>query len=413
VNPELDRQSAKAPSRRTLALWRFGDPFLLLLILVACRGKAQPKRDDAAVVARDAGTTDANTGPWPELANLPTTEAVRIVALPVKADVPRFTVGGPVLAGGVAIVSSSQFGFIAIDWRAGQIVWSRPAGSRVAPPVVVDGNAVLIGECMNPPDVKADETLLACLRVVTPQGADVAYVAVHGKTKEVEAFAGSAGEQHVDKNERGIVWRRGESAVAIDLMTGLATPAPAEEPPLVIRYKENTWRIRRTEEGAITAEGKPAWRTERSYGVLIGGVYIPGQSPLVRVASATRHAGKPEILLLDLDATGSLHGQVSMNPAPGIGVIAHAIDSVGDAALAIRLDTSLERDFIAGYAANGLLMWTYALPRMPRADPIGIAIAHDAVVVFHDGDTFTVLPELSAPPTAPGAVRAPSENATP
>ena len=102
-----------------------------------------------------------------------------------------------------------------------------------------------------------------------------------------------------------------------------------------------------------------------------------------------------------------------MSPAPGIGLIGHAIDSVGDVALAVRLDRSLERDYIAGYAANALLMWTYPLPRVPRADPVGIAIAPDAVVVFHDGDTFTVLPELSAPPTAPGAVRPPSENATP
>ncbi|HEY5923911.1 MAG TPA: hypothetical protein VIV11_19665, partial [Kofleriaceae bacterium] len=128
---------------------------------------------------------------------------------------------------------------------------------------------------------------------------------------------------------------------------------------------------------------------------------------------AIRHEGKPEILVFDIDATGSLHGQVSLSPAPGIGLIGHGIDSVGNVAMAVRLDTSLERDYIAGYAANALLVWTYALPRMPRADPVGIAVAHDAVVVFHDGDTFTVLPELSAPPTAPGAVRAPSENATP
>ena len=129
--------------------------------------------------------------------------------------------------------------------------------------------------------------------------------------------------------------------------------------------------------------------------------------------SAGRHRNRPELLLFDIDATGSLNSQVSTNPAPGIGLIGHAIDSVGDVALAVRLDTSLERDYIAGYAANGLLMWTHRLPHMPRADRVGIAIAHDAVVVFHDGDTFTVLPELSAPPTAPGAVRMPSENATP
>jgi hypothetical protein len=55
----------------------------------------------------------------------------------------------------------------------------------------------------------------------------------------------------------------------------------------------------------------------------------------------------------------------------------------------------------------------YPLPETPRADPVGVALADDAVVVFHDGDTVTILPELSSPPTAPGAARGPSENATP
>jgi hypothetical protein len=117
--------------------------------------------------------------------------------------------------------------------------------------------------------------------------------------------------------------------------------------------------------------------------------------------------------MFDVDATGSLHGQVSLSPAPGIGLVGHAIDSVGNVALAVRLDTSLERAYIAGYATNASMIWAYPLPKVKRADPIGIAVAPDAVVVFHDGDTLTVLPELSAPPTAPGAVRAPSENATP
>jgi hypothetical protein len=98
---------------------------------------------------------------------------------------------------------------------------------------------------------------------------------------------------------------------------------------------------------------------------------------------------------------------------PGIGIIGHAISKVGNTVMAVRLDTSLQRDYIAGFAANAALQWTYALPPTQRPDPVGIAITHDAVVVFHDGDTITVLPELSAPPTAPGAVREPSENATP
>ncbi|HEY5945239.1 MAG TPA: hypothetical protein VIV40_07105 [Kofleriaceae bacterium] len=386
----------------------------IVVVLVACSGKAKPpKRDDAGVRAADAGAGDAATSAWPELANLPTVEPVRVIALPARPDVPRFTVGGPVLAGDVAIVSSSQFGFIAVDFRRGQIAWSKPAGAHVAPPQLLDGNAVLLGDCLNEPHVADGETLLACMRVVTPTGADVAYLAVHGKTKAVADFAASAGEQHLDKTETGLVWRRGDHAVAIDPMTGVATPAPAIEPPLVVTYKDKTWRIRRGDDGVISAEGKPAWHSEPNHDTLLGAVNIPQQSPLVRVSRAVRHRERPELLLFDVDATGSLNWQVSTSPAPGIGLIGHAIDPVGDVALAVRLDTSLERDYIAAYAANARLLWTYQLPRMPRPDPVGIAIANDAVVVFHDGDTFTVLPELSAPPTAPAAVKAPSENATP
>jgi hypothetical protein len=389
---------------------------LALLLIAACGSKArQPQRDDAAAVAasRDAAVADASDAPWPELAGLPTVEPVRVIALPARPDVPRFTVGGPVLAGDLAIVSSSQFGFIAVDFRRGQIAWTKPAGSHVAPPQVVDGSVVLIGDCLNPPEIDERETLLGCMRVVTPTGADQAYLAIHGKAKAVASFAASAGEQHVDPAEHGVVWRRGDEAVAIDLVSGVATPARATEPPLVVTYKGKTWRIHRDDEGHIIADGKPPWRTEGTYSALLGTVHIPEQAPMVRMSRATRHRGNPELLLFDVDATGSLNGQVSLDPAPGIGLVGHAISSVGDVALAIRLDTSLERDYIAGYAANGLLMWTYPLPRIPRADPVGIAIASDAVVVFHDGDTFTILPELSAPPTAPGAVRAPSENATP
>ncbi|HTL33482.1 MAG TPA: hypothetical protein VL326_10170 [Kofleriaceae bacterium] len=389
----------------------------LVAALVACKDNAAqkappaPPPDLAGSATGDAATAAA--GPWPELAKLPVIDAVRVITLPAKTSAPRFTVGGPVLAGGLAVVSSSQFGFIAVDYKTGQIVWTKPAGAHVAPPLAIDGNFVLIGDCVTAPDVSDADTLLGCARVVTAVGQDQAYVAIHAKQDAVAEFAGSDGLQAVFRDRDEAIWRRGAKAVSIDLLSGVAKPAPAEDPPLVVTYKDKTWQVRRTEEGLIKAEGKPPWTTESSYGALLGAVYIPDQSPLVRVSQPTRRYEHPELMMFDIDATGSLHGQVSLNPAPGIGLLGHAIDSVGNVALAVRLDTSLEREYIAGYAANASLIWVYPLPQVKRADPIGIAVAPDAVVVFHDGDTLTVLPELSAPPTAPGAVRAPSENTTP
>ena len=95
---------------------------------------------------------------------------------------------------------------------------------------------------------------------------------------------------------------------------------------------------------------------------------------MVRVSNVGRFAGDPELNLMDIDATGSMHGQVAF-PVPGIGLVGHAIDSIGDVAIAVQLDRSLDHDFIVGYAANALLMWVYPLPRVQRADPVGIAVA--------------------------------------
>jgi hypothetical protein len=225
----------------------------------------------------------------------------------------------------------------------------------------------------------------------------------------VDRFAAGSGAQAVWLQDAShVVWRRGDQAVMIDIGSGVAWPYPAADPPLVVRHKHKTWNVTRTTGGIIDAIGTPSWHTERSYTTLLGAVYLPEQSPMVRLSNRGHYGGAPELLLFDIDATGSLHGQVA-RPVPGTELAAHAIDAVGDVALAVHLDN--DRDFIAGYAANALLMWVYALP--PKHHALGVAIAPDVVVVFCDGDTVRILPELSAPPTAPGAARAPSENPTP
>jgi len=391
-------------------------PIVIVLVLAgACGGKRAPRHDDPppppgdAGPAGDAGVVDA-PGPWPALAAFPAVEPVRVIALPARPDVPRFDVGGPVIAGDVAIVSSSQFGFAAIDWRRGALAWTRPAGLHVAPPIAKAESAILIGDCINPPEV--NDTLLGCLRVVTAAGADESYAAIHGKL--VEAFVTAPGPQEVWLDgERAVRWRRGEHAVTVDLITGVAKPAAAEPPTVRVVYRTHTWDITRTDERIVAREhGKLAWQTRHPYSALLGAVYLAELAPMVRVASMGAFGGRAEMNLLDIDATGSLHGQAAF-PVPAIGMLGHAINAVGDTAIAVRMDTSLRHDFIVGYAANALLVYVYPLPEVPRADPVGVAVAPDAVLVFHDGDTFTVLPELSSPPTAPGTPKPPSQNPTP
>jgi hypothetical protein len=389
----------------------------VVVALAACRSTPRdepappPAQVDeaAAPAASDAGASDA-AGPWPELAEYPAAAAIRVIALPARPDIPRFDVGGPVITGDVAVVSSSQFGFIAVDWRHGQLAWTKPAGLHVAPPVAHGDSAVLIGDCLTPPDVS--DTLLGCLRVVTAAGADQSYAAIHGA--RVDAFAREPGLQQVWlDSERTVRWRRGNLAVSVDLITAVARPATAEPPPIRVRYRSHTWDITRTEERIIARErGKIAWQTQHAYTSLLGAVYLTEQAPMVRAARIGPFAGISELNLLDIDATGSLHGQVAF-PVPALSLLGYAIDAVGTTAIALRMDASLRHDYIAGFAPSALLMYVYPLPEIPRADPVGVAIASDGVLVFHDGDSFTVLPELSAPATAPGATKPASRNPTP
>jgi hypothetical protein len=382
-----------------------------------CKGKreAVPLPDDDAVVTAPRVAADA-ASLWPELEGYPLVQPERVVTLPAKPDLPRFDVGGPVIAGDVAVIASSQFGFLAIDWRRGAIAWTKPAGLHVAPPIVHDGNVVLIGECAHPPVIADDEALVGCLRVVSPAGADLAYLAIRGRPAAVEPFAGARGKQALwlEPDGRRVRWRRGDAALAIDLFTGAARPVDATPPALVVEYEGKRWDIHHTDEGRIVARsgGKQAWATQYPYTAILGSVWLPEMSPMLRVANLGAFRDVPEVHLLDIDATGSLRAAVA-RPAPGIGLLGWATSSVGDAALAVRVDTSLRRDLVVGYAANALLMWVYPLPEVLRPDRVGVAIAPDAVVVFHDGDTFTVLPELSAPPTTPGAPARASRNPTP
>ncbi|MDQ3370364.1 MAG: hypothetical protein M3680_33510 [Myxococcota bacterium] len=389
-----------------------------LLLLAACKGKRAdappPSPSPPAPAAAAASDARATPDPWAPLAGYPQVTPVRVIEIPARPDVPRFAVGGPVIAGDLAIVASSQFGFAAIDYRRGTLAWTKPAGHHVAPPLVKGTSIVLVADCLTPPAIAAGETLLGCLRVVTTTGADESYVAIRGAPDAVAEFASATGPHALyDHGERTIRWRRGDHAVSVDIVSGLARPAPAAPPPLVVGYRGTQWQITQ-DEGRIVAHsrGKLAWQTEHPYSALIGSVWLPELSPLLRLVNLGAFGDTPEVHLIDMDATGSLRAAVG-RPTPGIGLLGWGASPQGDAAIAVRMDTSLAHDFVVGYAANAMLMWIFRLPEVPRADPVGVAVAPDAVVVFHDGDTLSILPELSAPPTAPGATAGSSQNPTP
>ena len=388
---------------------------VIALLAGACKSSEAPT---PTAPARDAGPADAAvadaaidaSGVWPPLAALPIVDAVRVIALPSRPDVPRFDVGGPAIVDDVAVVSSSQLGFAAVDWRRGHVVWTKPAGLHVAPPLAHAGAAVLISDCLSPPALR--DTLLGCVRVVAATGADLSYTAIHGA--HLDAFAREPGPQQLwPDGEHAVRWRRGDQAVSVDLVTGVARRAAIAPPPVRVEYRGRAWDIARTDERIVARErGKLAWQTQYPYTSLLGAVRLPELTPTIRVARIAPFAGVSELRLLDIDATGSLHAQTGF-PVPALSILGHALDAVGNTALALRMDASLRRDFLVGFAADLAILYAYPLPEVPRADPVGVAVAPDGVLVFHDGDVFTVLPALSSAPTAPGIPHLPSQNPTP
>ena len=372
-------------------------PILLAIVLLgACKSKATTVAHDAAI-SRDArAVIDAPTRD--DLADYPRVDAMRTITLPGPAT------AGPVIANDLAIVGG-EFGFAAVDYQRGGIAWTKPAGKRVAPPLVLGSSIVLVGAGARYEPVPAGETLLGCLRVVTTTGSDEAVFAIHGKG--VEAFAAADGAHALwAAGEKAVRWRRGAQAVTIDLFSGAAKPASAEAPPLTVLYRGKRWEIAQRD-GRIVASGKHAWRTEHPYTEIIGIVWTAEMAPLVRVVNVRAMAGESELHVIDMDATGSLRATVA-RPTPGEALRTHGISAHGDSALVVR--TRDGRDIIAAYAANALLVYVHVLPRV-RGE-IAVAIAEDAVVVIHD-DQLSVLPELLAPPTAPGATRGSSKNPTP
>lgn len=372
-------------------------PRLVLCAALVAGCKPHPRgRDEApaapAMPAAAPATPAASaaSAAWPELAGLPRAAPVREIALPTRTSAPRFDVAGPVIAGGIAVVASSQFGFLGVDYRRGQIAWTRPAGEHVAPPVVVAQGIALLGDCENPPDGR---DVLGCARVVAPDGTDRGYVAIRGIG--AGAFAAARGPERAWPGGHGVIWRRGDRAIDIDLASGAALPSDAAEPPIVLADHQ----LARDDDGAIVARG--AWRTDPAFARLLGVVARPGAAPVARAIDIAAVRGAPAFGLVDLDAAGMPHPAPGPR-VPGIAVLDAALASSGAAALAIRIDTSMQRDVVAAYTADGHLAWTAPLPIRPRPDPVGVAIAPDAVLAFFDGDTLAVW----APPPA-------SQNPTP
>ena len=371
----------------------------------AKKNKAEPapslpaNRDAAAATQPPtAQISDAAKRPWTaEFPQLPWIDATRIIKLPIHAEQPRFDVVGPVLVGDLAVVGSSQFGFAAIRWRDGATAWTKPAGLHMAPPLIVDDNWLLLADCIKQPTIDESQELLGCLRTVSRSGNDLSLAPVVAAPALANQFAATTGPSRLWAiSATRIAWQRGDVVVEFDPLAPLAKLSSTTTPAVTATINNVALTFAHTDEAVVARDnnGHEQWRVAGRFAAVLSIVSgAAHEAPMLRVARiGTRLNPRGEIDLLDIDATGSRHGQAAF-PTPGIALLGSAVAADGACALASRVDTSLAHDLVVAYDAQARQRWVFALPETPRADPVGLAIAGDAVLAFFDGDTLAVLPK--------------------
>jgi outer membrane protein assembly factor BamB len=424
--------------------------FVIACTGIACGKKHAPAMDDAAraiATVTDAGAPSAPdapaaapTPPWPELADLPEASPWKIVELPIADPAASdTTAGGPLIVDQIAIVATSRAGFVAVDLTTGAVLWSRRAGARVAPPLGRGDRAVLIGDCPPgpPPVLGPDDLALGCFDVVDPVHiADERAGVVHGARKALADFDRAAGPMLTALADDGsILWRRGEVVIRFDATTGSATLAQTTEltDHVDVTYSGARWTY--TLEGDAlsgAADGKTKWTTPTSAAVLIGAFNdTPPRIPTVRIAGRGHPRNAPttnklhgpgtahdpprptRLLLLDMAGTDGALGSVS-HSFPGAAAVASAFGAGGTTIVAVRLDDSNLRHYIAAFDGNGMPLWAWPLPEPPGATPRAaapqVALSGDGWVVALFDDRLAIIPLVSEPPTPD---LGPSRNPTP
>ena len=138
----------------------------------------------------------------------------------------------------------------------------------------------------------------------------------------VDEFAGAPGEQRrvAERRARGRVAARrcGGGGRSDDRRRRPGRRRPSRRS--WSRYKGKTWTIAQDDDGVIErGAAKPPWQTRSEYSRCSARCTCPSRRRWCARREPARSAGMPEMNMFDIDATGSLHGQVAF-PVPGIGV---------------------------------------------------------------------------------------------
>jgi hypothetical protein len=383
---------------------------LIAALLAASCGKgagSSPK--DASVAAPDAAiiVAKADDSGWAPLADMPRAHPRWTAHVPLAdANAAAIDVHGPLIVDGSAVVSGSQLGAVGVDVATGAVRFQRPDTGRVAPPVVLGDDLFVVGDCADAVAAPAGKIVVGCYSVL-----DAANQSDHGAGSIVadgaDAKALGAGPTMLRLHDRTaylgrdsgwITWTiadppRGEasatavpqkevpappewSALLLDPGTRDAVDLAVHDSVLVIHYANpDLVADRQAVRDFANGDGALAViapRQVRGFQKVYGEDMI--QPVVVHVDG------------LELDTLGA--------PLPGISILGAAQGDRGFV-VAVRLDATLQHDYVAAVTADGALAWVYPLPPPPgqgRTAPVGVALTDGAAVVFFDGQILAALP---------------------
>lgn len=324
---------------------------------------APPARpvDGAGGAGGAGGVSGAGAGAavpgWPELRGLVLARPAWLVELEPVVPRPELVAHAPVVVGDRVLVAGSRVDHRGLDLASGAEAWRRPGGAALARPLALGrGDVVLLRECDGGVAAPTDHAVLACFDRIDPAAIAVRSGGrLHAPAGEAGAcVAGGGAWSLAGDDPAALVLGRNTCRFVVDLGDGLARRvadlAPPPEPA----------------EDVVGHDGDAPWRQ------VVGG----GRSEVVRGAGAG-----PRL--------------------PGLTVLAAARVAGRDAgAVVVRADSSLARDFLAGYV-GAAVTWVWPLPPPPdgaRAGPVGLTADDRGVTIFFDAHRVA---RFTAPWAAP------------
>lgn len=379
-------------------------PALLLVALLGCKGKhAAIDAAPPPPVVADAATGDPA---WRALDGFPHAQPRwHVTGIQDPLALAR-DAHGPIVIDNVAIVAASGIGAMGVDLAKGEILYQRAQGSHVALPVPLAINELLtVGDCPAPVDVPKGAALIGCYAVLSVRN-PAAFGAGSLIASQADADALGGGPTtlavtgttaYLGRSDGWVRWEVGDPPRGEARATAVARrEVPRTGPSVSVGEGDERVELWAEDDVLELRYHDPAMVSDRSAIKDVSSApgalgLVPDDPRAVRAFRLPQGEATIQPIVVHVDGLELRQLGAAM---PGISLLAAAHGARGYA-MALRLDASLQHDYVAAVTADGQVAWVYELPAPPnggRAQPVGLAMTDELVVVFHDAVAVAALP---------------------